>query len=153
MFALILALALAVSVAMLGLILFRRSVRRVVPPTARFLALAFAGGWIWFALSLTAVDEPPLFRALASVGGAVFGAALILSLGYVYGDARRRGMPAFLWTLAAFAVPNLVGFLLFFLLRKPLLVPCSRCGRGLAHGQLFCPACGAPRPQAESAAA
>jgi predicted amidophosphoribosyltransferase len=46
------------------------------------------------------------------------------------------------WMLAAFLVPNLVGFLLYFLFRRPLREPCSGCGYGMAPGQAFCPACG-----------
>lgn len=51
-------------------------------------------------------------------------------------------MPPAAWTLAAFMVPNLVGFLLYFLLRKPLLEPCRQCGQGIASGLAFCPSCG-----------
>jgi len=49
------------------------------------------------------------------------------------------------WTLLAFLVPNLVGFLLYFLLRKPLLDPCGQCGQGLRQGLAFCPTAGSRR--------
>jgi hypothetical protein len=81
----------------------------------------------------------------AGVAAGLFTAAFVLALGYVYGDAARRGMPAALWTLTVFLVPNLVGFLLYFLLRKPLLEPCRQCGRGVASGLAFCPSCGQPQ--------
>jgi phospholipase D-like protein len=141
----LLVLVLLCGVSVLGLLVFRSDVRRAVPRTARLLALlAFAASWLCFALFLTAEHQPPLFEALLSLAGSLFAAAYVLALGYVYGDARRRGMSPTLWVLAAVLVPNLVGFLLYFLLRQPLLEPCGGCGRGMAAGQAFCPACGQP---------
>src|ERR1041384_8476400 len=40
----------------------------------------------------------------------VFTAAFFLALGYVYGDAKRRQMPAWAWVIAAFLRPNMTGF-------------------------------------------
>jgi hypothetical protein len=90
--------------------------------------------------------------ALGALGGLVAGlfvgclfAALILALGYVYGDARRRNMPPVLWTLIAFFVPNLLGFLLYFVLRKPIATPCPQCGLPISVEQRFCSWCGYQR--------
>ena len=47
-------------------------------------------------------------------------AGYILLAGYVYGDAKRRGMNAIPWTVVAVVIPNLIGFLLYFLLRKAI---------------------------------
>jgi hypothetical protein len=66
----------------------------------------------------------------------------LLCLGYVYADARRRAMPAVLWTLIAIMVPNLLGFLFYFALRRPLLAPCPKCGHAIAPEQRFCAWCG-----------
>jgi len=124
---------------LLGLIGLRSPVRRVVPKPAFVIAgLAFLvpviflseNHWLGFAVG-------------------VFAADFVLALGYVYGDAARRGMPPALWTLTVFLVPNLVGFLLYFLLRKPLLEPCRQCGRGVAPGLAFCPSCGQPQNPGE----
>src|SRR6266513_1436566 len=38
----------------------------------------------------------------------VFTSAFFLALGYVYGDAKRRQMPAWAWVIAAFLIPNLI---------------------------------------------
>ena len=54
----------------------------------------------------------------------------ILGLGYVYADARRRGMPPILWTLIAAFIPNLLGFLLYFALRRPIALPCPQLRAG-----------------------
>jgi Phospholipase_D-nuclease N-terminal len=66
----------------------------------------------------------------------------LLCLGYVYADARRRAMPAVLWTLIALLVPNLLGFLFYFALRRPLASPCPKCGHAIAAEQRFCSWCG-----------
>jgi hypothetical protein len=76
------------------------------------------------------------------VASTVF-AALALALGYVYGDAKRRGMHPALWTLIVAITPNLIGFLLYFALRRPLLAPCRNCGAGIGSDQRFCSSCGA----------
>jgi hypothetical protein len=63
-------------------------------------------------------------------------------LGYVYADAQRRVMPPILWTLVAALVPNLLGFLLYFASRRPIALPCPRCGQPITPGQRFCSWCG-----------
>jgi hypothetical protein len=73
--------------------------------------------------------------------GSLF-AIWILGLGYVYADARRRNMPHVPWVLIAAIVPNLLGFLLYFVLRKPLASPCPQCHQPVAVDQRFCPSCG-----------
>ena len=65
---------------------------------------------------------PVLFPALLS------GYALLIA--YVYGDARRRGMRYVMWTLLAIFLVNGIGIILYFILREPLMVYCSRCGAG-----------------------
>jgi hypothetical protein len=72
----------------------------------------------------------------------VFSAAFFLALGYIYGDARRRRMPAWAWVIAAFLIPNLIGFILYFVFRGPLLRPCSSCGKPIRGGEAFCSHCG-----------
>ena len=74
-----------------------------------------------------------------------FAGAYFLLAGYVYADAVRRGMPPIPWTALAVLVPNCVGFVLYFLLRKPILHPCPSCGRGVAPDAAFCPRCGQPQ--------
>jgi hypothetical protein len=72
----------------------------------------------------------------------VFTAAFFLTLGYIYGDAKRRQMPAWAWVIAASFIPNLIGFILYFVFRGPLLSPCSSCGRPIRGGEAFCSHCG-----------
>lgn len=70
-------------------------------------------------------------------------ASYVLLIGYIYADARRRGMRAVLWTLLAIFVPNAIGVILYFVLREPLLNSCPSCGYTAKPGYAFCPRCGA----------
>ncbi len=72
----------------------------------------------------------------------------LLSLGYVYGDAKRRGMRPVLWVLIVILCPHLLGFLLYFVLRQPITTDCSNCGGKNAVTQRFCAWCGSPQPPA-----
>lgn len=67
---------------------------------------------------------------------------LVLLIGYVYADAKRRGMRYVMWTLLAALIPNAIGVILYFVLREPLLVNCPHCGAQARQGFPFCPKCG-----------
>jgi hypothetical protein len=83
--------------------------------------------------------------ALIGLAGGTLAGAWVLLAGYVYADAVRRSMPPVPWTALAVLIPNCVGFVLYFLLRKPILHPCPGCGRGVAPDAAFCPRCGQPQ--------
>jgi hypothetical protein len=87
----------------------------------------------------------PALESLVGIGMGLLAGSLIaiwvLCLGYVYADARRRAMPPVLWTLIAGLIPNLLGFLLYFALRRPFTPPCAQCGQPGETGR-FCPSCG-----------
>jgi hypothetical protein len=93
---------------------------------------------------------PPgvLTSAIGLGAGTMVGACIafwLLCLGYVFADSRRRAMPAVLWVLVCIFIPNLLGFLLYFALRRPLGSPCSNCGNLIAAEQRFCAWCGSQR--------
>ena len=79
------------------------------------------------------------------LGVGTIAAAFVLLAGYVYADAARRGMPPIPWTALAVLIPKGVGFVLYFLLRKPILHPCRTCGRGVTPDAAFCQRCGQPQ--------
>jgi hypothetical protein len=135
----LLVIPMLLGLSLLGLIGLKTALRRVVPKPAFVIA------GLSFLVPMICLYRTPWIGF--AVG--IFAAAFVLALGFVYGDAARRGMPPALWTLAAFGVPNLVGFLLYFLLRKPLLEPCRQCGQGIAPGLAFCPSCGQPQQMDE----
>jgi len=74
----------------------------------------------------------------------VFLYVLVLFVGYIYGDAKRRGMPYVMWTLLAFFIPDGIGIILYFILRKPLPKVCPGCSQSVPSGFVFCPHCGTP---------
>jgi hypothetical protein len=83
--------------------------------------------------------------ALIGLAGGMLAAGYFLLAGYVYADAVRRSMPPIAWTALAVLVPNCVGFVLYFVLRKPIVHPCPGCGRGVGPDAAFCPGCGQPQ--------
>ena len=72
----------------------------------------------------------------------MFLAVYVLLVGYVAGDARRRGMRYVMWTLLVIFIPNAIGVILYFILREPLLVACRSCGTQVRQGFAFCSKCG-----------
>jgi hypothetical protein len=65
-----------------------------------------------------------------------------LLVGFVYVDAKRRGMRYVMWTLLAIFIPNMIGIILYFLLRDPMPTPCPKCGMLVRSAFAFCPRCG-----------
>ena len=72
----------------------------------------------------------------------------LLCLGFVYADAKRRAMRPVLWLLVVILFPNLLGFLLYFVMRQPIGTTCSGCGRTIPSFQPFCSWCGHAQPVA-----
>ena len=86
---------------------------------------------------------PVAVKLIGSILAPLGMAGYTLLIGYVYGDARRRGMRYVMWTLLAIFLANGIGIILYFILREPLLVHCTRCGAGVQPSHAFCPRCGA----------
>jgi len=86
---------------------------------------------------------PEAFELCFSVGMGIFLFIYTLLIGYVNGDARRRGMRYVMWTLLAIFIPNAIGIILYFILRDPLPQVCPKCGATVRSKGAFCPACGA----------
>ena len=118
----------------------------LIPAPASIMAvLAFLGVCVGFLFlgALGHVGAPEaVFMLVAGFVAACFLSATILAAGFVYGDAKLRGMPPVMWVLLVLLVPNLIGFVLYFLLRKPLLSECPNCRCGIDPGAAFCPRCG-----------
>lgn len=65
----------------------------------------------------------------------------LLMIFYVNADSKRRGMNSLLWTLLVIFIPNAIGFIIYFLIRDPLRVPCPKCSVPLRPDFAFCPNC------------
>ena len=123
-------------------VLLGTATRNILPKTAMAVAALAIPIWVvYFASSqgrsllasegfLNTMPEALWF----GLAFGVFTAAFFLALGYVHGDAKRRQIPAWAWVIAASFIPNLIGFILYFVFRGPLLGPCSSCGRPIRGG-------------------
>ena len=117
---------------------------RGIPMVAKVLAAlvivaAIFLPWLCFRLGLAELS------ILAAAGPSMAG--FVLLVGYVYVDAKRRGMPAGVWAALVLLVPNLIGFVLYFVLRKPIMHSCTQCGGGVPEGAGFCSRCGQAQAQ------
>jgi len=74
------------------------------------------------------------------LGGTVIGCYVLL-IGYINRDAGRRGMSRLAWTLLAILIPNALGIVLYFVLRKPRIASCPQCSSAVQPGFNFCPRC------------
>ena len=127
----------------------RRAFLAVVPKPTQILAICALACTIVAGIAVAGFNSDPhnlpLHLALYSAGGLVGGifiATWLLCIGYVYADARQRAMRPFLWSLVVILFPHLLGFLLYFVMRQPLVMHCYHCGLAVTQGQRFCSWCG-----------
>ena len=119
--------------------------QRVIPSGGWVAAgIVFLLFFLLLSIILTQADDMPVpVRLIISILLPLMLAGYTLLIGYVNGDARRRGMRYVMWTLLAIFLFNGIGIILYFILREPLQVYCSRCGAGVQPSHAFCPRCGA----------
>jgi RNA polymerase subunit RPABC4/transcription elongation factor Spt4 len=87
--------------------------------------------------------HPPALILQVLIGvlpGSVLG-FLFLLLGYVNRDAKRRGMNYVLWTILVLFIPNAIGYVIYFVVRQPILGKCPQCGAITNPSFNFCPKC------------
>ena len=87
-------------------------------------------------------NAPP--AAVCALLGVLVGTILacyMLLIGYVNRDAARRGMNRVLWTILVIFIPNALGFILYFLLRQPMMQPCPQCRAQVQTSFNYCPTC------------
>jgi len=117
---------------------------RIIPGWAYVLAVVlFAAVEILFPIMRRHNAHPMPFPALVAVMilGGILIPAVGLLIGYVNRDAKRRGMNATLWTIMVILIPNLIGYILYFLVREPLVFNCPQCGGSVSARFNFCPKC------------
>jgi len=89
------------------------------------------------------------FLSCLALAGAITAIAVCLSvllfmLGYVYRDARRRGMHPALWTLLVLILSGgyfFIGLIIYLLVREPLPYNCPKCSATVNARFNFCPNC------------
>src|ERR1700679_1574827 len=118
---------------------FMDEVRIISPWAFAIASLGYvaAGAAVVFATLTNKTTDPfyrlPVLVPLAIAGGTLI-ACYILLIGYLNRDAGRRGMSRPSWTLLASFIPNALGIVLYFVLRKPLIATCPQCGTPLEPG-------------------
>ena len=117
---------------------------RILAPWAYYLfTLVFVTIAVLF---VTVVGRDPhaprlaLRCLLGLLAGTALGCYAVL-IGYVNQDAGRRRMNRLLWTLIAIFVPNGLGIVLYFVLRKPRTAHCPQCDAEVEPAFSFCPRC------------
>jgi len=88
--------------------------------------------------------EGALIMAAAVTAMAIPIACVLLLIGYVNRDAKRRGMNSTLWTLLVIIlVPAYLatGFIIYFLIREPLPYHCPQCGSLVSARFNYCSNC------------
>jgi hypothetical protein len=90
----------------------------------------------------------PLLACLA-LAGVITAASIFLScwlfmLGYIYRDAKRRGMSPALWTVLVLILSPaylFIGLIIYLLVREPLPYTCPQCSATVSARFNFCPNC------------
>ncbi|MDF2923348.1 MAG: hypothetical protein K0R57_2262 [Paenibacillaceae bacterium] len=87
----------------------------------------------------------PVMLSLIGIAFLLFAGAMA-GLGiWTYRDAKARGLEAGIWTAVVVLVPNLIGFLLYFMVgRKHQKTVCPACGELTEPGKAYCSSCGTP---------
>src|SRR3974390_1493871 len=90
----------------------------------------------------------PVLATLALAGAitavAFFTSACLFMFGYVYRDAKRRGMNPALWTIVVLILSpgyGILGLIIYLLIREPLPYPCPQCVTSVSARYNFCPNC------------
>jgi hypothetical protein len=121
---------------------------RVIPRVAKVTAWILAIGMACF-IGYIATYPPDNSKPLPLVGRILLPLlafcilfVYINLIGYVHGDAKRRGMRYVMWTFLAIFIPDGIGMILYFILREPVPVICPSCGNSVLAKFTFCPHCG-----------
>jgi RNA polymerase subunit RPABC4/transcription elongation factor Spt4 len=89
------------------------------------------------------------FLSCLGLAGVITAVAFVCSvlfwtLGYVYRDAKRRGMNPALWTILVLILSGgyfFIGLIIYLLVREPLPFTCPQCAATVSARYNFCPNC------------
>lgn len=120
----------------------------VIPRTMWVITIVAYLGFAALLVMFVSKGMPVPVRYIFGLGIPMIFSVFLLLTGYVYGDAKRRNMRPLMWALLALLIPNAIGFILYFILREPLMQTCAQCGKAVRGNFAFCPFCGANRAPA-----
>lgn len=104
------------------------------------LLVAFAIGML-FIRGVGPDDKAMAFFLLLPIGFAIAILGMIALL--VHRDASRKGMDPWLWATVATFMPNLIGVIIYLIVRYNVKKTCVACNKGLQGDFMVCPYCGA----------
>jgi hypothetical protein len=103
---------------------------KLIPLWSIVLAVLVFAGSIYFFNHAAPVHRRPGSLPMHLITGYITGTVLAsysLVVGFVSRDVKRRGMSAGLWMLVVIFMPGLIGAVVYFLLRQPIMVRCPNC--------------------------
>jgi hypothetical protein len=122
---------------------FKEELRILSPWAYALAALVFVAVPVLFVIFVGKDPKAPPFSVrclLGAIAGTVLACYVVL-IGYINRDAGQRGMSRVWWTLLAMFVPNGLGIVLYFILRRPRIAHCPQCAAEVEAGFSFCPRC------------
>lgn len=123
---------------------FREELKLVPKAIVAVAALVFVGMQALFLLVVFRHDlkaPHPAWQVLIAAAVGSIAAFFLLLIGYINRDAKRRGMNYVLWTVLVLVIPNGIGYIIYFILRQPVLRACPHCGVIVNPTFNFCPNC------------
>jgi Double zinc ribbon len=121
----------------------------IIPRSAKVVAVLLTIGAIILIASLAQLPPkhgetplPEVAKILLPVLCGAIGFVYVLLVGFIFGDAKQRGMRHVMWTLLAIFLPDAIGIILYFILRDPQPTVCPGCGAKVPAKFTFCPTCG-----------
>lgn len=89
----------------------------------------------------------PAFALLYFIIALLLALAIFVGISiFIYKDALKHGMDPWMWVVIAVFVPNLIGLIIYFIVRsnkKEEKVKCVQCGSPIDDEYKLCPYCGA----------
>ena len=119
---------------------------KLIPKVAVLVAVLLIVAWeaLLFLVLFPHEKHPAPALPIQILVGLLSGSVLaffILLVVYVNRDAKRRGMNSTLWTVLVLLVPDAIGFIIYFVVRQPVMARCPQCGATVTPSFNYCPKC------------
>ncbi|MDD5542020.1 MAG: zinc ribbon domain-containing protein [Acidobacteriia bacterium] len=126
---------------------------KIIPKTAWWVIALILLAWYGLALPAIVRTVPIRPDGAWGLGGERIGITVVMSIFglipglwislvfYVNQDAKRRFMNRVAWTLIVLFIPYGIGFVVYFVARKPIPQSCPQCHAPVGNDFAFCPVC------------